>query len=730
MDHKEALRRAEAAADDVEELATRLQIKTEDVALDRVASSAKDLVHGVREALDDIEDDAEATPADDQAAKLASAAAAVEAELKEVAEDLEDALGAASAPPTTTTPPKQGESVIEVRQSMKSTEQAVKELELLAKKKAKRSIQASSIALSMWGLWALCCVWFIYHFRLFGRELFVSGVVGMLWGMLGTVGYTVNRRWKAERSQRLAMIPGAKGIQSLVHHLPSWISFSETEKMEWLNKILAKAWPYYDAAICQEVKNQVEPLMEQYRPPFIKRIYFKKLTFGDAPFRVEGIRVDETKTDQVQIDVDFRWAGDANIFLAIELPAGGSATRMVPKVSDMAVSGTIRVIFSPLMPEIPGFGAATVSLMKPPIVKFHLDFGAAFGGSYTAGAIVAWLDPFLRSTVAGMLVWPKRIVVPILPEEVTGPLDDLQLRHKGALQVEVLSASGLPKMDTLGSSDPYIEMYTVSTVVEKTSVKKNTLSPVWNERLWMLVQEPETQFAYITMHDVDFVNVKELFRLNVLKGATSVLNSKSLMGRAKLRIADFADQPAEPVETTLPLGLGEFNDEDGCGGGRGELKLRVTFWPLDRMGGHAQASFGALIVTLIKCEDLAAADLPIFSSDPMVKFTCNKETQTSDIVFSSLNPKWINNKFDWFRVPAGEKLEVAVWDYDRFSRNELLGTVTVDLHGEVASAPRGDVTKTWALNDIPTEWLKWRMDKDTAPRPSTITLRLQWIPFT
>lgn len=27
-----------------------------------------------------------------------------------------------------------------------------------------------------------------------------------------------------------------------------------------------------------------------------------------------------------------------------------------------------------------------------------------------------------------MLLWPRRLVVPILPEEVTGPLDDLYLR--------------------------------------------------------------------------------------------------------------------------------------------------------------------------------------------------------------------------------------------------------------------------------------------------------------
>ena len=547
----------------------------------------------------------------------------------------------------------------------------------------------------------------------------------MLWGVGATGIYFVNRRWKRERSQRLAMIPGAKGIQSLIHHLPGWISFSETEKMEWVNRIIAKSWPFYDAAICAEVQRQIEPLMEYYRPAFIKRIYFKKLTFGDAPFRVEGIRVDEKTESQIQIDVDFRWAGDADIFLAIELPAGGAATRMVPKVSDMAVSGTIRIILTPLLPEIPGFGAAVVSLMKPPIVKFHLDFGAAFGGSYSASAIVAWLDPFLRSTVTGMLLWPRRIVVPLLGEDITGHLDDLQLRHKAALQVEVLSADGIPKMDTLGTADPYVEMYTMVDIMEKTTVKKNTLTPVWNERLWLLVQEPDSQFVYITMNDVDFVNVKELFRVNIFKGAAAVVNATDLMGRAKLKIADFAETPGVPVETTIALGIGEFNDEDGCGGGRGELKLRVTFWPLDKMGGHAAAEYGACIVTLLKCDDLAAADLPITASDPFVKFTINKETKKSTTVYSNLNPKWDGARFDFFKVPHGQILDVAVYDWDQFTRNELLGKVSINLYNEVATAPGGDITKTWQLTDVPKEWFTRE-----GVKPSTITLRIQWIPFT
>ena len=59
----------------------------------------------------------------------------------------------------------------------------------------------------------------------------------------------------------------------------------------------------------------MEPLLASHKPPFISKIFFKKLTFGDAPFRVEGIRVDEGQADRVQIEVDFRWAGDANIFM-------------------------------------------------------------------------------------------------------------------------------------------------------------------------------------------------------------------------------------------------------------------------------------------------------------------------------------------------------------------------------------------------------------------------------
>ncbi len=62
------------------------------------------------------------------------------------------------------------------------------------------------------------------------------------------------------------------------------------------------------------------------------------------------------------MQVALRWAGDANIAIAIELPIGGEATRMVPKISDLHIQAVGRVMLVPLCGEIPGFGAAVISL--------------------------------------------------------------------------------------------------------------------------------------------------------------------------------------------------------------------------------------------------------------------------------------------------------------------------------------------------------------------------------
>jgi len=59
------------------------------------------------------------------------------------------------------------------------------------------------------------------------------------------------------------------------------------------------------------------------------------------------------------VQMSFRLSGNSNIEIAAEIVGG---TRVVPKVTDLHVSGVARVILSPLLPEVPGFGAMVFSL--------------------------------------------------------------------------------------------------------------------------------------------------------------------------------------------------------------------------------------------------------------------------------------------------------------------------------------------------------------------------------
>lgn len=59
----------------------------------------------------------------------------------------------------------------------------------------------------------------------------------------------------------------------------------------------------YDRAICQMVKETVEPIMEQYKPPgLVKKIYFKTLTFGEAPIKLESVWVEDEGENHVLLE--------------------------------------------------------------------------------------------------------------------------------------------------------------------------------------------------------------------------------------------------------------------------------------------------------------------------------------------------------------------------------------------------------------------------------------------
>jgi Ca2+-dependent lipid-binding protein len=77
----------------------------------------------------------------------------------------------------------------------------------------------------------------------------------------------------------------------------------------------------------------------------------------------------------------------------------------------------------------------------------------------------------------------------------------------GILEVTVVRAKNLLKMDVMGKADPFVKLQLVNTLMsKKTRTKKSTLNPEWNETFKLLVQDPKSQSLEIQVYDWDKVS--------------------------------------------------------------------------------------------------------------------------------------------------------------------------------------------------------------------------------
>lgn len=83
----------------------------------------------------------------------------------------------------------------------------------------------------------------------------------------------------------------------------------------------------------------------------------------------------------------------------------------------------------------------------------------------------------------------------------------------GILNVKLVRAIKLLKMDFLGTSDPYVKLKLSGEKrpSKKSSIKKRNLNPEWNEDFKLIVKDPETQILELHVYDWDKVFFLNLF---------------------------------------------------------------------------------------------------------------------------------------------------------------------------------------------------------------------------
>ncbi|GLU00512.1 hypothetical protein SLE2022_178760 [Rubroshorea leprosula] len=393
---------------------------------------------------------------------------------------------------------------------------------------------------------------------LFRKMGLISGIfMGMIFGIGLMAGWQHMMKYRSRK--RIAKAVDIKLLSSLNRedlrkicgdNFPEWISFPVYEQVKWLNKQLSKLWPFVAEAATLVIRESVEPLLEQYRPPGITSLKFNKLSLGNVAPKIEGIRVQSLKEGQITMDIDFRWGGDPSIILGVEAALVAS----IPiQLKDLQVFTVVRVIFQ-LAEEIPCISAVVVALLSEP--KPRIDYTLkAIGGSLTAiPGLSDMIDDTVNSIVTDMLQWPHRIVVPLggIPVDTS----ELELKPQGKLTVTVVKGNELKNMEMIGKSDPYAVVHIRPLFKVKTKVIDNNLNPVWNQTFELIAEDKETQSLTVEVFDQDIGQDKKL-------------------GIAKLPLIDMEPEKLKEIELRLLPSLDTLKVKDKRD--RGSVTLKVYY---------------------------------------------------------------------------------------------------------------------------------------------------------
>ncbi|XP_022728625.1 synaptotagmin-5-like isoform X3 [Durio zibethinus] len=539
---------------------------------------------------------------------------------------------------------------------------------------------------------------------------FVFGlVVGLVVGLAIIVFFVRSENSRSKRRNELAATVAAFARMTVedsrkilpAQFYPSWVVFSQRQKLTWLNQHLTKIWPYVNEAASDLIKTSVEPVLEQYRPIILASLKFSKFTLGTVAPQFTGVSIVEDEADSVTMEMEMQWDANSSIILDIKTYLGVS---LPVQVKDIGFTGVFRLIFKPLVNEFPCFGAVCFSLRKKSTI---------------------------RDAIEDSIMWPVRKIICILP----GDYSDLELKPVGILEVKLVQARDLTNKDIIGKSDPYAVLY-VRPLPDKTKKSKtinNELNPIWNEHYEFIIEDATTQHLVVRIYDDEGLQASEL------------------IGCAQVQIRELEPGKVKDVWLNLVKDLEIQRDTKY----RGQVHLELLYRPFGMENGFTNSfssNFsmtslekvlksgangtdtienekavtqkkkeviirGVLSVTVISAEDLPIVDL-MGKADPYVVLTMKKSEARNKtrVVNDSLNPAW-NQTFD-FVVEDGlhDMLILEVWDHDTFGKDYMgrciLTLTRVLLEGEYKDSLKLEGAKSGKLN-LHLKWMPQPIFRDS-----------------
>uniref|UniRef100_A0A8C3RV26 Synaptotagmin SMP domain-containing protein n=1 Tax=Chelydra serpentina TaxID=8475 RepID=A0A8C3RV26_CHESE len=230
--------------------------------------------------------------------------------------------------------------------------------------------------------------------------VYLAGSLGLStsWVLAGLVlwmWWQRNRRGKRSRLSAAFGLLAAEEKEAIsqgvaFQHLPAWVHFPDVERVEWLNKVLVQAWPYFGTVMEKTIKEKIEPKIRA-KNVHLKTCTFTKIHFGEKVGEVTGKGYRQ-----------ILYIGDCEIHMEVSKFKGG--------VKGIQLHGTLRVILEPLITDVPFFGAITMFFIQKPYLEVNW---AGLTNLLDAPGISLMSDTIIQDLIAARLVLPNRITIPL-----------------------------------------------------------------------------------------------------------------------------------------------------------------------------------------------------------------------------------------------------------------------------------------------------------------------------
>jgi len=290
-------------------------------------------------------------------------------------------------------------------------------------------------------------------------------------------------------------------LRQILGDLPAWVRSPDSERAAWVNRAAQLLWPQMSQAISRTVKNALQRVLQNRKPNNIYSIAFETFALGDVPPQCSGARVHQTGAEEVMLDVDVSWAAPlAEAVLAVKLTQG--APPFPVQLSEILFSGTVRIIFRPLMPYWPCFAGVSVSFVGRPQVDFSLRL---IGGELmSVPGLAHAMNDLIKHRVLSLMVWPRCVVAPVRKGLNLRNLQTILARPAGILRCHIVQARGLRAKHFTGV---YVTLE-LGGVLRDSRVMGSSVDVGWKrERIWdFVVQEPDLEGLRVTLQEVEEQN--------------------------------------------------------------------------------------------------------------------------------------------------------------------------------------------------------------------------------